>query len=71
MKSYVYLQRPMLVAHSNTDIVLGVSLHWTVTVQAVGSIASHIILEDFIVCTTSDTTSTRQRRAKSRQSTHE
>ncbi len=62
---------PTPVVESNTDVMLGVTLDWTVPVQIFGGIASQIILEDYVVCAAAGTTSTRERRAMSNQSTHE
>ena len=54
IKPYAHLQRTAFVSYINTDRMLGVSFDWTITFLPVRIIASQVILEDLIVCTTTE-----------------
>lgn len=54
IKPYAHLQRPAFVSYINTDRMLGVSFDWTVTFLPVCIISSQVILEDLIVCATTE-----------------
>lgn len=54
IKPYAHLQRTAFVSYINTDRMLGVSFDWTITFLPVRIIASQVILEDLIVCATTE-----------------
>jgi hypothetical protein len=54
MKPYAHPQRPAFVSYVETNGMLGVSFDWTVAFLPVCIIACQVILEDLIVCATTE-----------------
>jgi len=54
IKPYAHLQRPAFVSHIETNRMLGVSFDRTVTFLPICIIACQVILEDLIVCATTE-----------------
>jgi len=54
IKPYAHLQRPAFVSYIETDRMLGVSFDWAVTLPPVCIIACQVILEDLIICATTE-----------------
>jgi hypothetical protein len=54
IKPYAHLQRPAFISYIETNRMLGVSFDWTVIFLLVCIIACQVILEDLIVCATTE-----------------
>jgi hypothetical protein len=54
IKPYAHLQRPALVSYIETNRMLGVSFDGAVTFLPVCIIACQVILEDLIICATTE-----------------
>ncbi len=54
IKPYAHLQHPAFVSYIETNRMLGVRFDWTVIFLPVCVIACQVILEDLIVCATTE-----------------
>jgi hypothetical protein len=54
IKPYGHLQRPAFVSYIETNRMLGVSFDWAVIFLPVCIIACQVILEDLIICATTE-----------------